>query len=55
MNATLSLSGLPQVHTEIVLLANGYMELACPDYELPAMHRHWFIRRTVDYRAVCLL
>ncbi|WP_157915121.1 hypothetical protein [Paraburkholderia acidicola] len=49
------LSRLSRLHTEIILLANGYMEVACPDYELPEMNRHWLIRRVVDYGVVCLL
>jgi hypothetical protein len=40
------------LHTVIVLLANAYMEIACPDMEMPELYRHWVIRRTVDYRSV---
>jgi hypothetical protein len=42
-----------RLHTEIVLLASGYIEVVCFDYDRPQMHRHWAIRRTVDYRNVC--
>lgn len=42
-----------RLHTVIVLLANAYMEIACPDMELPEMRRHWLIRRTVDLGSVC--
>lgn len=42
------------VHTVIVLLANGYLEIACPDYGLPELRRHWLIRRTVDYSAITI-
>lgn len=43
-----------RLHTVIVLLANGYMEIACPNMEAPEMQRHWVIRRTVDFKHVCL-
>ena len=43
------------MHTVIVLLANAYLELVCVDPELPPLRRHWRVRRTVDYSAVCLL
>ena len=42
------------MHTEIILLANGYMEVACYDHWRPEMQRHWLIRRTVDYARICL-
>jgi hypothetical protein len=42
------------VHTVLVLLANAYMELACPNMEQPEMRRRWVIRRTVDYSRICL-
>lgn len=41
-----------RLHTVLVLLANAYMEIACPDMEMPEMRRHWSIRRTVDYAAI---
>lgn len=44
----------PSLHTVIVLLANAYMEIACPDMEAPELHRHWVIRRTVDYSQICI-
>lgn len=43
-----------RLHTVIVLLSNAYVEIACPDMELPELRRHWLIRRTVDYSQVCL-
>jgi len=55
MGTTLSFSPPLRLHTEIILLANGYMEVACPDHELPEIRRHWIIRRMVDYKAICLL
>lgn len=42
------------MHTEIILLANGYMEVCCCDPWLEGLKRHWFIRRTVDYARICL-
>jgi hypothetical protein len=45
---------ISKLHTVIVLLSGGYMEVACPDYDLPEMLRHWLIRRTVDYSAICI-
>jgi hypothetical protein len=42
-----------RLHIVIVLLSNAYLEIACPDMEQPEMHRHWMIRRTVDYGQVC--
>lgn len=42
-----------RLHTVLVLLANAYIEIACADMELPELHRHWQIRRTVDYGQVC--
>lgn len=42
------------MHTEIVLLAGGYMEVACYDPWMPHLWRHWVIRRTVDYSRICL-
>ncbi|EML1597789.1 hypothetical protein RVY52_002528 [Burkholderia cenocepacia] len=41
-----------RVHTEIVPLAGGYLEVACPDMERPALQWHWQIRRTVDWKHV---
>jgi hypothetical protein len=41
-----------RLHTVIVLLANAYIEIACPDMELPEIRRHWLIRRTVDLKHV---
>lgn len=41
-----------RLHTVIVLLANAYLEVACPDPEQPELKRHWQIRRTVDYRLI---
>ena len=41
-----------RLHTVLVLLANAYMEIACPDMEQPELARHWFIRRSVDYGSV---
>ena len=41
-----------RLHTELVLLAGGYMEVACPDMELPELLRHWSIRRIVDWKNV---
>jgi len=55
MRTAFSPSQVSRLHTEIILLANGYMEVVCPDHELPEMQRHWIIRRTVDYKAICLL
>ena len=43
---------ISKLHTVIVILANAYLEIACADYDLPEIHRHWTIRRTVDYRHV---
>jgi len=43
---------LSSLHTVLILLANAYMEVACPDMEAPEMRRHWLIRRTVDFRNV---
>jgi hypothetical protein len=42
------------MHTEIVLLAGGYMEVTCYDPWMPELKRHWVIRRTVDYSRICL-
>jgi hypothetical protein len=39
------------LHTVIVVLSGGYMEVACVNFEAPEMLRRWIIRRTVDYRA----
>ena len=41
-----------RLHTEIVPLAGGYLEVACPDMELPELRRHWTIRRLVDWKHV---
>lgn len=41
------------IHTAIVLLANGYLEVACFDMERSELRRHWVVRRTVDYSNVC--
>jgi len=43
-----------QLYTVIVLLANGYLELACPDMDLPEFKRHWLYVRTVDYSQIVL-
>jgi hypothetical protein len=40
------------VHTEIIPLANAYLEVACADMWMPEMQRHWVVRRTVDLSAV---
>jgi len=40
--------------TSITPLANGYLEIACSDPWLSPLSRHYFIRRTVDYKFVCL-
>lgn len=42
------------MHTEIVLLANGYMEVATWDMWRPPMLRHWIFRRIVDYSRICM-
>jgi hypothetical protein len=39
-----------RLHTVLVLLSGGYLEVACPNPEAPEMKRTWLIRRTVDYR-----
>lgn len=41
-----------RLHTEIVPLAGGYLEVACLDMERPALQRHWQIRRVVDWKHV---
>lgn len=41
-----------RLHTVLVLLANAYLEIACPDMELPELQRHWQIRRTVDLNSI---
>jgi hypothetical protein len=41
-----------RLHTVLVLLANAYLEIACPDMEQPEMRRHWMMRRTVDLNSV---
>lgn len=41
------------IHTAIVLLANGYIEVACFDMERSELRRHWIVRHTVDYSNVC--
>lgn len=38
-----------RLHTVIVILSGGYMEIACVNPEAPEMQRHWVIRRTVDF------
>jgi hypothetical protein len=43
-----------KLHTVIILLANAYMELTCIDPWMPELKRHWVLRRTVDYRNVCM-
>jgi hypothetical protein len=43
-----------RLHTVLVLLANAYMEVACPNPEAPEMSRCWVIRRTVDYSRICI-
>jgi hypothetical protein len=40
--------------TSIALLANGYLEIICMDPWAPPLCRHYVVRRTVDYKAVCL-
>lgn len=40
------------LHTELILLSGGYIEVCCYDMELTALRRHWSIRRTVDYRYI---
>lgn len=40
------------MHTEICLLASGYVELGCWDMWAPAALRHWIIRRTVSYSEI---
>lgn len=42
-----------KLHTVLVILANAYLEIACPDYDAPGMQRHWVIRRTVDFNRIC--
>lgn len=42
-----------RMHTVLVLLSGGYMEVSCPNPEAPELLRKWVIRRTVDYRHVC--
>lgn len=42
------------IHTAIVLLANGYLEVACFDMERTELRRHWVVRRTVDYSRICI-
>lgn len=41
-----------QIHTVIVLLANGYLEVACFDMDRSELRRHWVVRRTVGYESV---
>jgi hypothetical protein len=43
---------ISRLHTVLVLLANAYMEIACPNMELPELRRSWLIRRTVDLNNV---
>lgn len=43
---------LSKLHTVIVILSGGYMEVACPNMEMPEMRRQWVILRTVDYRHI---
>jgi hypothetical protein len=43
---------LNHLHTELILLSGGYIEVCCYDMELTALRRHWSIRRTVDYRYI---
>lgn len=42
------------MHTELVLLANAYIEVKCLTPWLPALQKRWIIVRTVDYSKVCL-
>ena len=42
------------IHTAIVLLANGYIEVCCPNYDASELRRHWVVRRTVDYSRICI-
>ena len=44
--------GFHRLHTVLVLLANAYLEIACPDMEQPELRRHWLMRRTVDLNHV---
>jgi hypothetical protein len=41
-----------KLHTVLVLLANAYLEIACPDMEATELRRHWIIRRTVDMNSL---
>lgn len=44
---------LSKLHTVLVILSGGYMEVACVNPEAAEMKRHWLIRRTVDLKHVC--
>jgi hypothetical protein len=41
-----------RLHTVLVLLSGGYLEVACPNPEQSELNRHWVIRRTVDWSQV---
>ena len=43
-----------KLHTVLVMLSGGYMELTCIDPWMAESKRHWVIRRTVDYNRICL-
>lgn len=40
--------------TSITLLSGGYIEVICFDPWLPPLLRHYLIRRTVDFKSICL-
>lgn len=44
MNSTL--------HTALVMLVHGYLEVCCVNPEAPVMKRTWLIRRFVDHRYI---
>jgi hypothetical protein len=42
-----------RIHTVIVLLANGYLEVSCANYDdASELRRRWFVRRTVDHNSI---
>ncbi len=41
-----------RLHTVLVLLSGGYLEVCCHNMEATELRRHWVIRRTVDYRHI---
>lgn len=43
---------LSKLHTVLVILSGGYMEVACVNPEAVEMKRHWLIRRTVDLNSL---